>query len=167
MKKLIILSCIALFSFSAAAKSPQTDKLFIKYRHMDGVTSLYIPGFLCRFAASIADLETAEEELLRTIKSIKILTVEHPELNHSLNFVKEIRTDRLNDQYQLLLEVHDPKEDVLILAREKNDRITELTIIIGGDENTLICIKGRMDHDLLYALSEVTGISQCAYTREL
>ncbi len=167
MKKLIIVSLIALASISLTAHPSQTDKLFIKYRGMEGVMSLYIPGFLCRFAASIADLDRAEEELLRTIRSIKILTVEHPMMNHSLNFVKEIRTDRVDDRYQLLLEVHEQEEDVLIFAREKNNCITELTIVIGGDENALICIKGRMDHDLLYALSEVTGISECSHTREL
>ncbi len=167
MKKLIILSLIALLSLNAGAQPSQTNKLFLKYRGMDGVTSLYIPGFLCRFAASIADLDKAEEELLRAIRSIKILTVENHQLNHELNFAKEIRKDRMDDRYQLLLEVHEQDEDVLIFAREKNDCITELTIITGGDENALICIKGRMDHDLLYALSEVTGISECSYTSEL
>ena len=167
MKKLIILSLIALFSFNAWAQPSQTDKLFLKYRGMDGVTSLYIPGFLCRFAASVADLDQAEEELLRTIRSIKILTVEHPGLNHELNFAKEIRVERMDKRYELLLEVHEQTEDVLIFAREKNHRVTELAIIVGGDENTVVCIKGRMDHDLLYALSEVTGISEFSYTSEL
>jgi len=167
MKKLIILSFIALLSFSAVAQPSQADKLFIKYRGMDGVMSFYIPGFICRFAASVGDLDAEEEELLRTIRSIKILTVEHPVLNHKLNFAKEIRYDRMDERYQLLLEVHDPEEDVLIFAREKNHCITELVIIVGGDENAMVCIKGRMDHDLLYALSEVTGISECSFTREL
>lgn len=167
MKKLIIFSIIALASISLTAQPSQTDKLFVKYRGMDGVTSFYIPGFLCRFAASIADLDAEEEELLRTIRSIKILTVEHPGLNSELNFAREVRRERMDNRYQLLLEVHESDEDVLIYARERNQCITELAIVVGGDENTLVCIKGRMDHDLLYALSEVTGISECSFTREL
>ncbi len=167
MKKLIIISLVALTSFSVSAQPSQTDKLFIKYRGMDGVMSLYIPGFICRFAASVADLDAEEEELLRTIRSIKILTVEHPVLNHTLNFAKEINCDRMDSRYELLLEVHEEDEDVLIFAREKNHRITELAIVVGGDENAVVCIKGRMDHDLLYALSEVTGISECSHTSEL
>jgi len=167
MKKLIIFSFIALLSFSAVAQPSQTDKLFIKYHGMEGVTSFFIPGFLCRFAASVADLDAEEEELLRTIRSIKILTVEHPDLNHELNFAEEIRCDRMDKRYQLLLEVHETNEDVLIFAREKNHCIIELAVIVGGDENTVVCIKGRMDHDLICALSEVTGISECSHTREL
>lgn len=167
MKKLIFVSLFAFASVSLTAQPSQADMLFVKYRGMDGVISFYVPGFLCRFAASIADLDREEEQLLRSIRSVKILTVEHSGLNHELNFAKEIRCDRMDKRYELLLEVHEADEDVLIFAREKNHCIAELVIVVGGDENAVVCIKGRMDHDLLYALSEVTGISECSHTREL
>ena len=167
MKKLIVLSLLAIFSQVMTAQPIGTGKLYTAYRGSDGVISLYIPGFLCRFAAAIGDLEPDEEKLLRAIKSIRILSVEDSRLNEKINFVEEINTARIGKEYEKLLEVHDKNEHVLIYAKHKNDLIRELTIIVGGDDNALVCIKGRLDHDLLYALTEVTGITECNYTKEL
>ena len=167
MKKLVLLSLLALSYISLSAQSAGTDRLFLAYRGAEGVTSLYIPGFLCRFAAAVGDLDPEEEQLLRTIKSIRILSVENSRLNEKVNFVEEIKPRVIDKNYETLLEVHDQNEHVIIYAREKNDCIRELTIVVGGDENALVCIKGRLDRDLLYALSEVTGISELSHTKNL
>lgn len=166
--KLILTSILALLFIAINAQPFETDRLYNDYRGADGVVSIYIPGFLCRFAAAVADLDAGEEELLRTIRSIKILAIDdNDRLNEQVNFVEEINFDRINDRYQTLLEVHDGDEDVLIFAKEKNQHIRELTIVVGGDDNALVCIKGRMNRDLLYALTEVTGIEEFRYTKEL
>lgn len=58
-------------------------------------------------------------------------------------------------------------DDVLILGREKEGFVSDLLIVVGGDENALISIKGRMNKDLLDALYEVTGIEECLYAKEI
>lgn len=167
MKKLVLLTLLILTSVSISAQPAETDRLYRAYRGADGVVSLYIPGFLCRFAAAVGDMDAEEEELLRTIKSIRILSIESSRLNDKVNFVEEINTERIDRNYQILLEVHDADEHVIIYAREKDNCIRELTVVVGGDENTLVCIKGRIDHDLLYALAEVTGIDEFSHTKKL
>jgi len=82
-----------------------------------------------------------------------------------MNFVEEINRGRLRDDYLLLLTVHESYEDVLILGRGSNGYIRDLIIAVGGDENVLVCIKGRMDTDLLGILYEATGIEECHHTK--
>ncbi len=66
-----------------------------------------------------------------------------------------------------MLEVHDGTDDILILGKEKDDLLSELLILVGGKENVMVWIKGRMDRDLMKSLYEVTGIKECRYTREI
>lgn len=145
----------------------ELHNLFETYRGEEDVISLYIPGFVCRMAGNIADLDCEEQELLRSIKSVRVQVIENREINRELNFVREYADMRPTKGYFPMLEIHDGDEDVLILAREQEEMISELIILVGGNENVMVWVKGRMDHDLMKSLYEVTGIEQCRYTREI
>ena len=167
MKKILILGICILAINELYAQPIQFDIIYNSYRSEDGVVALYIPGFICKLAGAIADVEDEERELLQSIRSIRILAVEDSHLNKEVNFTRDFNTRSGGKKYTTLLELHEENEDVLILAREKNSNIRELVIVVGGEDNALICIKGRINKDLLHVLSEATGISECRYTREL
>jgi hypothetical protein len=167
MKRIIIQFTFILIASGLSAQSPDIDHLFNSYRGEEDVISLYIPGFLCRMGAALGDLDNPERELLNSIKSIRLLVSENDELNRHVNFAKEINYRGQRSDYKCLLEVHDSGDDVIIMGKEKNGLFSELLIIVGGDDNVIICIKGRMDRDLLDALYEVTGVEECRYTKEI
>ena len=167
MKKLLLQFILILCVSGITAQTSGINRLFASYRGEEGVLSLYIPGFLCRLGAAIGDVEDAERELLYSISSIRILVSENPELNRQVNFVKEINPGKFDDDYVLLLTVHKEDEDVIILGRENNGYIRDLIIAVGGNENVLVCIRGRMNTDLLDILHEVTGIEECRYTKDI
>jgi hypothetical protein len=167
MKKIIIQLAFILIASGLAAQSSEIDHLFNTYRGEDEVISLYIPGFLCRMGAALGDLDEPERELLYSIKSIRILVSENESLNRHINFAKEIRNRRHISDYNMLLEVHDSGDDVLIMGKERNGLVSDLLIVVGGNDNVVVCIKGRMDRDLLDALYEVTGVEECRYTKEM
>jgi hypothetical protein len=167
MKKIFLQFLLILCISGLAAQPPAVNRLFASYHGETDVMSLYIPGFLCRLGAALGDMDDAERELLYSIRSIRILVSENPELNQHVNFVEEINSRRLGDDYVLLLTVHESDEDVLILGRENNGHIRDLIIAVGGDENVLVYIKGRMDTDLLGILYEVTGIEECHHTKDI
>lgn len=167
MKRIFIPIILILLVSEIAAQSTEIDHLYNSCRGEEDVISLYIPGFLCRMCAAIGDLDDAERELLYSIKSLRILVSENRELNQHVNFVKEMSDGKHRSDYLLLLEIHDSEDDVLILGKEKEGFVSDLLIVVGGDENALICIKGRMNKDLLDALYEVTGIEECLYTKEI
>ena len=119
-----------------------------------------------------AGLEGEERELVRCLKSVTVLTIEDSHLYPGLNFTEEMDITRMKDNYQLLMEVHDGDEDVIIAAREKNGKISDLIVVVGGEENTLVHVRGRMESDLLEAAGKsirgerASGHSQALNLRE-
>ena len=167
MKTTIIALLLAFSTLTLQAQPVGLDRLYYTYKGEEGVVAFRVPGFLMKFAGMCAGLDHAERQLLRSLRSVSILTIEDQSLYPGVNFTEEIRTDRMGDNYQLLLEVHEPDEDVVIAARERNGKITDLIVIVGGDENTLVHVKGRMNCDLIENLSEVAGVDELRFTAEL
>ena len=66
-----------------------------------------------------------------------------------------------------MLEVHDGNEDVIIAAREKRGKITDLIVVVGGDNNVLVHVRGRMESDLLEELAKVSGVKELQITANL
>lgn len=167
MKKTILLLTAILLVTQLTAQFHRVQYLRDTYRGEEGVVSLYIPGFLCRFAANIGDLEDEEEALLRSIRSLQVLVIENEAINRRVNFVDEIAKPKFHKDYEILLSVHEAGEDVLILAKEKRGRVKELLVVVGGEENVLVCIKGRMNRDLFESLYDLTGIEGTRYMQEI
>ena len=167
MKKLIISSIVILFAVSLYAQPKSIDQLYYNYKGEEGVVALRIPGFVMKLAGSIADLDHNERQLLRSMRSITVLTIEDKDLYQDVNFTEEVDLSRMKGEYHLLLEVHDGDEDVMIIAREKNGKIRDLIVLVGGDENVMVHVRGRMNSNLLESLADVAGIDELSITRKI
>ena len=155
------------FSISLFAQPAGFDRLYYQYKGEEGVVALKIPGFVMKLAGSIADLDREEKALLKSLRSVTVLTIEESDLYPDVNFTEEINLSNLNNGYRLLVEVHDADEDVIIAAREKNGKLRDLIIVVGGDENVLVHVRGRMESNLLENLAEVAGIDELHITAQL
>ena len=167
MKKIILAAVLSAFSLTLFAQPEGINSLYYHYKGEEGVVALRIPGFVMKLAGSIADLEGPERELLRSLKSVTVLTIEESHLYPGVNFTEEVDVSNMRGGYKLLLEVHDGDEDVLIAAREKNGKIRDLIVVVGGDENVLVHVKGRMESNLLENLAEVAGVDELHFTAQL
>ena len=167
MKKLILSALIITMGVSLFAQPAGVDRLYYNYKGEEGVVALRIPGFLIKLAGSIADLDREEKQLLKSLRSVTVLTIEESDLYPDVNFTEEVDLSRMKGGYQMLLEVHDGDEDVVIAAREKKGKITDLIVIVGGDENVLVHVRGRMQSDLLENLAEVAGIDELKFTAKI
>ena len=167
MKKLFISTIILAFSITLMAQPAGFDRLYYQYKGEEGVVALKIPGFVMKLAGSIADLDREEKELLKSLRSVTVLTIEESHLYPDVNFTEEINLSRLTNDYKLLLEVHDADEDVIIAAREKNGKLRDLIVVVGGDENVLVHVRGRMESDLLENLAAVAGVDELHFTAQL
>ncbi len=167
MKRISLIVFSLTLGIALYCQTLELNRLYNTYRGEEDVISLYIPGFVCRLACVIAELEYEEEELLRSIKSVRVQVIENKEINSTVNYALACKDMKPANGYFPVLEVHDRDEDVLILARQKEDLISELIILVGGDENVMVWVKGRMNRDLMKSLYEVTGIEQARYTREI
>ena len=135
MKKLILSALIIAFSVSLFAQPAGFDKLYYSYKGEEGVVALRIPGFVMKLAGSIADLDREERQLLRSLRSVTVLTIEETDLYPGVNFTEEVNLSHMRNGYQMLLEVHDGEEDVVIAAREKRGKITDLVVVVGGERH--------------------------------
>jgi hypothetical protein len=167
MKKYLIALILACSALSLFAQPAGMESLYYSYKGEQGVVAFRVPGFVMRLAASIADLDQDEKVLLRSLRSIQILTIEDNALYPGVNFTEEVNIDRMQGGYHLLLEVHEDDEDVIIAAREKNGKITDLIVLVGGDDNTMVHVRGRMDSDLLENLANVAGMDELKFTAKL
>jgi hypothetical protein len=167
MKKLLISTFILAVGISLMAQPIQFDRLYYQYKGEEGVVALRIPGFVMKLAGAIGDLDQEERTLLRSLRSVTVLTIDDPQLYPGVNFTEEIHLSFTDEPYRLLMEVHDEDEDVIIAAREKNGKVRDLIVVIGGDDNVLVHVRGRMDCDLLENLADVAGVDELHVTSRL
>ena len=150
MKTILLLLIVTLFICSSCEYNPGVSEAFTKYRFKDGVTTITIPGWVIGLAANFGDLEDDEQELLQSIDKVRILVVEDEEMNGKINLNNEFSSKiNRNGAYEELLTVHDENEDVTIFGKMDEDVITEMVVLVGGDDNALIYVRGELDPKML------------------
>jgi hypothetical protein len=147
MKKLVLILAVLLPMAVLAQKTP-VDKLFEKYANQKGFTTVNISGKLLGFASQMDTGDKATSDMLSGLSGIRVLTVEDPELNKTLDFYVELEKEGFfkNNNFEVLMEVTEENEVVRILGKDAgNGKISDLLLVVGGDENTLISISGVID----------------------
>ena len=160
MKKLILILAIALPMAVLAQKTP-VDKLFDKYANQKGFTTVNISGKLLGFASQIETGDEETSELLSGLKGIRILTVEDVELNKKLDFYEELNGDGFfkNNNFEVLMEVTEENEVVRFLAKDAgNGKISDLLLVVGGDDNTLISVSGIINPESIGKITKAINI---------
>lgn len=147
MKKLILIIAVVLPMAVLAQKTP-VDKLFEKYANQKGFTTVSISGKLLAFGSQVETGNDDVSELLSSLKGIRVLSVEDDELNKKLDFYAELDKDGFfkNNDFEVLMEVTEDDEVVRFLAKDAgNGKISDLLLVVGGDDNALISISGLID----------------------
>lgn len=147
MKKLVLILAVILPMAVLAQKTP-VDKLFEKYANQKGFTTVNISGKLLSFASQFDTGDVATTQMLSDLKGIRILSVEDSELNKKLDFYAELEKEGFfkNASYEVLMEVTEDNEVVRFLAKDTgNGKISDLLLVVGGDNNALISISGLID----------------------
>lgn len=161
MKKLFLFITAVCMVTLLQAQTNAIDDLFDKYAEREGYTTVYISSkLLSLFAPKDADLQDGSN-VIKRLKSIRILTVDDSVLNQSVNFYKELSKKLDLSAYEDLMIVKEGQDVTKFLIRQKGDIISELLMIAGGPgNNTLISIKGDLDLKMISELSKSTGIEE-------
>jgi hypothetical protein len=147
MKKLILILAVILPMAVFAQKTP-VDRLFEKYANQKGFTTVNISGKLLGFASQLETSDKSTSDVFSGLKGIRVLTVEDNELNKKIDFYAELEKDGFfkNNDFEVLMEVTEANEVVRFLAKDGgNGKISDLLLVVGGDNNTLISISGIID----------------------
>lgn len=148
MKRLLLILVLLIPVLVMAQDNSPIDKLFNKYANKDGFTTVNISGKLLGLASSFDESKSKEAAMFEKITGIRILSVENKELNKGLNFFKELESDGFfkNHNYEVLMEVTEKDEVVRFYGRSgEKGKLSELLLVVGGDDNTLISIRGLID----------------------
>jgi len=157
MKRILIALVMLIPILGIAQDNSPIDKLFNKYANKDGFTTVNISGKMLNFARDLDNTDSKEANMLEKISGIRILSVENKDLNKGLNFYKELEADGFfkNNVYESLMEVTEKDEIVRFYGREgAKGKLSELLLVIGGNDNTLISIRGLIDPN---DIAKITG----------
>jgi hypothetical protein len=150
MKKLLIALVLLIPILGMAQNNNSIDKLFRKYANKDGITSLNLGYFTLKFGGLVCRIvgHSEEAELFKNVNGIRILAVDDKSLNKSLNFYKELENDGFfkKNNYEILMEVTEKEQDVRFYGKSgKNGALSDLLLVVGGKDNTLISLRGLID----------------------
>jgi len=150
MKRILLTLVLVIPLLGMAQENSPIDKLFNKYANKDGFTTVNISGKLLSLANQFADSKDDEIEMLNKISGIRVLSADDSIVNKNLNFYKELESDGFfkNNKYEVLMEVTDKNEVVRFYGRSgANGKLSELLLVVGGNSNTLISIRGVINPD--------------------
>lgn len=156
MKRLVLLVALLVPWVLVAQKSP-VDKLFEKYANQEGFTTVNISGKLLGIAGKLDSEDPEISKMLQGLTGIRILAVEDDNMNPKPNFYEELESSGFfkNNDYESLMEITEKDEVVRFYAKDAgNGKISELLMVIGGDDNTLISIRGLIDPE---NIGKITG----------
>lgn len=150
MKNTVLFSVLILFLFTACEYESGVSEAFTKYRFKEGVTTITVPGWAIRLAARWGDLDKNERELLQSIDKVKILAIEDKDLNARSNLHREFYSAvRENSEMEELMVVRDGNDQVTIFGIADENSIKELLILVGGDDNAMVYVKGRLKPEMI------------------
>lgn len=152
MKKLSLITIALIMPLFIFAQQSAVDKLFDKYGGKEGFTTVSINKGMFEMLNEI-DPEDEDLKALAKIESVKVLAIEDEELIKGLNFYDEIMKSLNIKDYEELMTVKQSDQDVKILVKQTGNIIQELLIVVGGEDNAMVCIKGNIQ------LKDLSGLS--------
>lgn len=161
MKKLILFSTALCMVTLLHAQTNAIDEFFDKYSEKEGFTTVFISSRLLGLFVPKDEINDNGNDIIRRLKSIRILSVDDSLLNKNVNFYKELGKKLDLSVYEELMVVKEGSDVTKFLIQQKGDIISELLVITGGPgDNTLISIKGDLDLKMINDLSKSTGIDE-------
>ncbi|MCD4789719.1 MAG: DUF4252 domain-containing protein [Bacteroidales bacterium] len=154
MKKTVLKITVLLFAFlpivALAQKSP-VDKLFDKYSGQDGFTSVDVAKGLFELFSEIDAEDEDFEDFQKAVEGVEKLRLlacsdDEGEKNLKNNFYNDIMSSIPFDEYKVLMLVKDDDNDVKFYAKNDNQVITEMLMVVDGDDEVvLLSLTGNID----------------------
>ena len=160
MKKLILLLAMGIFGVSTLMAQTAVDQIFDKYNGQEGFTNVTINQYLFEMIAKMDTTDEGKEmvEMAQSIEGIRILAMDT--IMSSVNLYQEVMKATKKGDYKELMTVKEKDNDIVFMVNEKDGKIKELLMVIGGskEENAIISIKGDIDLAKMGSLAKTMNI---------
>ncbi|OEK05082.1 DUF4252 domain-containing protein [Roseivirga misakiensis] len=161
MKKLVLTMVLGLFALSANAQSDAISKYFDKYVDDESFMHLNFSGKMFQMIAQIQfdnpEEQKMVEESLGKIKRVQVLGKDG-DVDGRKMYKEAIGL--IGKDFEELMSLREDDKDIRFLIKEKNNKIDELFMVMGGDrEFGLLSIVGDgIDLNAIYKLSKSIGM---------
>ncbi len=166
--KSIILSFFVILStaLSSFGQEDAITKYFNKYIDDTSFSAVYISPKMFNMVSKI-EIEDMEPEVQEVIRSMKGLRVIHTEQN-AMQFYKEALKTINTNEYELLLTARDNDENVRFMVKSNGDIVQELLMIVGGEKNfAMLSFLGNIDLKKIGKLAKALDIDNLQYLNKL
>ncbi|HZV71615.1 MAG TPA: DUF4252 domain-containing protein [Saprospiraceae bacterium] len=167
MKSFILSFFIILTAtLTSFAQEDAITKYFNKYIDDTRFSVVYISPKMFNMVSKIEiqDMEPDVQEVIRSIKSLRVL---HTEVN-ALQVYQEAMKAINTNEYELLLTARDNGENVQFMVKSSGDIVQELLMVVGGEKNfAMLSFMGNIDLKKVGKLAKVLNIDNLQYLDKL
>lgn len=153
-------------SLSSFAQEDAITKYFNKYMDDEKFSVVYISPKMFSMVSKIEieDMEPELQEVIKSMKGLRILHTEQNALQHYNDALKTINTS----EYELLLTARGEGENVRFMVKDNGDIVEELLMIVGGNEKfALLSFIGNIDLKKIGKLAKALDIDNMQYLENL
>jgi len=161
MKKLVLLLAMGIFGISTLMAQSAADKIFDKYNGKEGFTVVTMNSTMFEMIAKMDTTESGKEmsDMAKSINRIRILAADT--VMNGVNLYSEVMDILPKNDYKELMSVKENDMDVTFMISEKNGKVAELLMVVGGskDDNAIISITGDIDLAKMGSMAKTMNIS--------
>lgn len=156
MKRIVLVLATAAMTLVVSAQKDPVGGVFEKYSGKEGYTTVNITGDMLNMMTHMQEART-DTAITSKLTSLRILAREKDcENNAPVVDLKAEVYDKLDKkEYKEMMSVKESDQDVLILVKEANGRISEMLLLVSGTkESVLIQAKGDV---LMSEMADLAG----------
>lgn len=151
MKNLILVLTMLALPFLAASQTECIENFYDKYVDNEKISDLSLNGWILSLASKMSDEEGTE--ILEKITKLRIMIAEEKNIVTKPDIKKLMRDVRKNE-FEDLMTIRDEGSRVNFMIREEGDNITNVLVIIHGDDDfILLSLEGNLNFDDLKELN--------------
>lgn len=170
MKKIIILISAVIWGATASAQENAITNYFNEYVSDTAFSKINVTSKMFSLFTEINSEDPAEKEVIEALgklKGIKVLMSENPTNPSAL--YKDAESKIAKDKtYEELMSVQDGKENVKFMIKETKGIISELFMIVGGNEKfILMSLYGEIDLKQIAKVSKIVKMDSMKHLEAL
>ncbi len=160
MKKILIIIMVLTLSFAAQAQDDAISRFFNKYADDESFSNVNITA---RMFGLFTDLELEDEEdqevmdAISKLKGLKILAKD--DVDNGKDLYREALGLLPKKEFDELMSVRDEDKDMKFMIKEKDGKVDELVMIMGGNrEFFVLTLFGEIDLKQVARISKAMDI---------
>jgi hypothetical protein len=155
MKKFALTMVAVMFAAISFAQDDPVNEMFKRYSDREGFTVVNISGDLFNMLSNMDKEDKDLQKLSASVSDFKILVHEGDDQPDFPGFHQLVYEKLDKNAYKELMTVKDHDTDVNFMVKESGGYISELLMIVGGEDDVLMQVKGH------FRMSDLAGLTGC------